>query len=397
MTMMISDASHTPMPQPVDVTVKPHRIAIGVPSCATLTDRRFPLTPEAVAMLVARGYCVKIQADAASVIHYSDSQYLRAGAAIVDRDEALRCDIVLHLAPVSAADVKRMRRGAMLLSLLHAEQQSVDAVRELLNRRIVAVAVDLIQDSKGHTPFYDILAEIDGRAAIALASSLLAHPDHGKGILLGGIAGIVPCEVTIIGSDIAACAAASSALGMGAMVRMFDNDVYRLREASRLLAPGLVTSAIHPRVLENALRTADIVIASQVSPRYHVDSDMVDVMKKGVIVMDLDYDCGAAFPSLPAVDISTLSTSNAALASGGRICYTCPGNAVPRTAAMALSNTFLSLMNDILSCEGVTNVVRMLPGMQRAVYTFLGKPVNRRIAAIVNMRSVDIALLLNCS
>jgi len=113
--------------------------------------------------------------------------------------------------------------------------------------------------------------------------------------------------------------------------------------------------------------------------------------------MDLDYDCGAAFPSLPAVDISTLSTSNAALASGGRICYTCPGNAVPRTAAMALSNTFLSLMNDILSCEGVTNVVRMLPGMQRAVYTFLGKPVNRRISAIVNMRSVDIALLLNCS
>ena len=70
---------------------------------------------------------------------------------------------------------------------------------------------------------------------------------------------------------------------------------------------------------------------------------------------------------------------------------------MPRTAAMALSNTFLSLMNDILSCEGVTNVVRMLPGMQRAVYTFLGKPVNRRISAIVNMRSVDIALLLNCS
>ena len=96
----------------------------------------------------------------------------------------------------------------------------------------------------------------------------------------------MPCEVTIIGSDIAACAAASSALGMGAMVRMFDNDVYRLREASRLLAPGLVTSAIHPRVLENALRTADIVIASQVSPRYHIDSDMVDVMKKGVIVSD---------------------------------------------------------------------------------------------------------------
>ena len=79
--MMISDASHTPMPQPVDVTVKPHRIAIGVPSCATLTDRRFPLTPEAVAMLVARGYCVKIQADAASVIHYSDCLLYTSDAA----------------------------------------------------------------------------------------------------------------------------------------------------------------------------------------------------------------------------------------------------------------------------------------------------------------------------
>ena len=218
---------------------------------------------------------------------------------------------------------------------------------------------------------------------------------HGKGMLLGGVAGIVPCEVTIIGSGIGACAAAASAIGAGATVRMLDNDVYRLREASRL-APGIITSALHTRVLQHSLRSADIVIATEVSPRYVINSDMVAEMKREVVIMDINHDCSPMFPSLPAIDISTI-TDFAGQALPGRVCYVGAGNAVPRTAAMALGNTFLRLMNDIIACDGVVNTVKMLPGIQRAVYTYMGKAVNPCIAKIADVRAMDIALLLNCS
>lgn len=173
---------------------------------------------------------------------------------------------------------------------------------------------------------------------------------------------------------------------------MFDNDIYSLREASSMLGSGIVTSVLHPRVLENAFRTADIVISTRLETPYQVNADQVAVMKKGVIVMDLDYDNSPAFPSLPVVDISLPSSKI-----GGRLCYTCLGNTVPRTAAMALSNTFVKLMQEIMTCEGVTHVLNFVPGLQNAVITFLGKAVNKKVAEIAGVRAIDISILLNCS
>lgn len=388
----------TPQPQSASTCAMRRRISIGLPACITRRECRFPLTPEAAGILTERGYEVRLQSGAADIIHYTDTAYTRHGAIIVDRTTALQSDIVIHPAQMDVADIRHMRRGAMLLTLLHTRQLCADSIRELLARHIIAVAIDLIGDNNGHTPFADILMEIDGRAAIAEASALLAHPGHGKGILLGGVAGIVPCEVTILGSGIGARAAASSALGMGATVRMLDNDVYSLRQAATQLGPGLITSAIHPHVLENALRAADVVIATPMSRHITIGSDLVDIMKRAVIVMDLDFDCVASFPSLPDIDISSvdLSRNNRAM-TGGRVCYTSLGNTVPRTAAMALSNTFLTLLNDITSCEGVNNTVKLLPGLQKAVFTFLGKPVNKEAAAAIGARPIDINLLLNCS
>ena len=143
---------------------------------------------------------------------------------------------------------------AMLLTLLHPSMQDPATIAVLLKRSITAIALDLVEDRRGMTPFADILSEIDGRAAVALASSMLADPTAGKGILLGGVTGIVACETTIIGSGIAACAAARSAAGLGATVRMFDNDVYSLRRAIRELGQQVIGSALHPHVLHNALR-----------------------------------------------------------------------------------------------------------------------------------------------
>lgn len=381
-----------PEAQPVMLEIPHKRFSIGLPVSQSGSERRFPLTPEAVSQLVNNDFSIYLQAGAAQSIHYTDAQYERAGARIVTRKEALGCDIVIHLSPLTTTDIRMMRRGAMLLTLLHPKKRSAASIKELLSHNILSVAIDEITDNYGHTSFADILAEVDGRASIAAGASLLANVAHGKGILLGGVTGIVPCEVTVIGSGIAARAAAMSALGMGAVVRMFDNDVYSLREASTSVGPGVITSALHTRVLENAFRTADIVISTRLDTPFHVNADQVALMKKGVIVMDLDHDNSPAFPSLPVVDISLPSSKI-----GGRICYTCLGNTVPRTAAMALSNTFVRLMQQIMVCEGVTNVLNFVPGLQNAVITFLGKAVNKKIADIAGLRAIDISILLNCS
>ncbi|MCM1504868.1 MAG: hypothetical protein NC127_06710 [Muribaculum sp.] len=393
--MISTDSSCITMPQPTATATKQRRLSLGLPASSSNDDLRFPLTPEGADILVQKGFEVRIETGAASAIHYSDARFMQYGANVVTRQEALEADIVIHLAPLSVSDIKMMRRGAMLLSILHTEKLTASNIRALLDRRIIAVAIDHIRDDKGNTPFYDILMEVDGRASIALASSMLASPDFGKGILLGGVAGVNPCEVTILGSGIAARAAASSALGSGAIVNMFDNDVYRIRESARLLGPGVVVSSMHPRVLEKALRGADVVVATPQNDHCTIGPELLGVMKSGAIVMDLNHDESPAFPSLPAVDIATLTHTH--VASPGRHCYINLGNAVPRTAAMALTNTFLSLMHEIISCEGVADTVKLLPGIQSAVYTFLGKPVNRQVADIVKMRSMDINLLLNCS
>lgn len=387
----------TPLEQPAATATARRRLTIGLPRCNDAAERRFPLTPEGAEMLVDQGFDIIMEREAAATIHYSDDKYTAAGVRVSGRSEALGCDIVMHLAPLSPRDINSMRRGSMLLTLSSLCRLQRDSIEALLARHVITVAIDLIRDEEGNRPFADILSEIDGRAAMARASSLLADSVHGKGILLGGVAGIVPCEVTVIGSGIAACAAARSASGAGALVRMFDNDIYRLRRAERELDCRVVTSALHPRVLENALRTADVVIYTGVSPVPVIDGHTAEIMKRGVIIFDLTDDCGKAFPSIPTIDLALASPLDISLTGPSRACYINAGSAVARTAAMALSNTFSTMLRAIVDTDGVSSALQLLPGLQCAALTFLGKPVNAEVAAAIGRRCVDIGLYLSLS
>lgn len=389
--------SPTPLEELLAVATSARSVSIGLPASESPAERRFALTPEAAGSLVARGFRVRMQAGAADCIHYADTAYTRHGVEIVERREAMACDIVLHLPALSAADARMLRRGTMVMTLFHPSRQSADALRVLLDKHVIALALDLMTDDRGHRPFADILHEIDGRAAMAMASSLLADSVHGKGILLGGIAGVVPCEVTVIGSDIAARAAARSAIGLGAMVRMFDNDAYSLREAVQELGPGVMASALHQRVLDSALRTADVVVVTSTDRPVTIDADSVASMKRGVVCFDISRGEQPALPSLPQVDLAMASPADTDPANPLRLCYINAGNAVARTAAMALSNTLLTMLADIVTCDGAANALRLKPGLRAAAYTFLGKPVNERIARIVGMRTVDINIFLQLS
>lgn len=389
----------TPQEQPLEVLTAKRRVTIGLPAASSVNERRFPITPEGAAMLCERGFELRMEEGAASVIHFSDDAYRRGGVKIVNRREALGCDIVIHLPAITVADASNLKPGAVLLSLLHAEHQRAAAVRILLQRHIISIALDLVEDSAGNRPFADILSEVDGRAAMAIASSLLADPVCGKGILLGGVAGIVPCEVTIVGSGIAARAAARSAIGLGATVRLFDNDVYGLRDALHEIGEqSVIGSAIHPRVFAGALRSADVVIATPTRYPVEISIATIDEMKRGVIAFDLAHSgTGNVFPSLRCIDLAMASAADCSPARQVRTCYVHAGSAVPRTAAMALSTTLMTFFDDITVCDGLPNALKFNKGLSRAAYTFMGKAVNAEIAALMGQRTIDITLFLQFS
>ena len=389
--------SPIPLEEVLKATNVSRQAVIGLPASRGMLDHRFPLTPEGAGMLVARGFRVKMERGAAEHIHYSDDAYARCGVEITERAETLAADIIVYLPALDIADARMIKRGSLLLTFMHATEDDADVLRTLLKRHVIALALELLTDDAGRYPFADILREIDGRAAIAIASSLLADAIHGKGILLGGVAGVVPCEVMIIGADMAAIAAAQTAIGMGAIVKIFDNNVYRLRDAQRMLGPGATGSSLHPRVFESALRSADIVIATDAAGQAGiVDASLTGVMKRGVICFDLPGNPGSAFPSLQVIDLDLASPSDTS-SGPTRLCYVNAGNAVPRTVAMALGNTFVTMLDDILVCDGVANALKINAGLRAAAFTFLGKCVNRRVARLLGIRAVDINLFLQFS
>lgn len=415
---MTADTDYGCVPQeaPVETATVRRRASIGLPKCVNNAEKRFPLTPEAVAALTRHGFSVLIEDGAASSIHYTDSAYIKAGARRVSRHEALQADIVIHLAPLPVADIRQLRRGALLLSLANFSRGNArEVIAELMHRRVINIAIDLIRDDAGNRPFGDILSELNGRSALTLAAAMLADPVNGKGILLGGIAGVIPCEVTIIGSCLAACAAARSALGLGAVVRLFDDDVYRLRTAIRQLGGGVIGSSVHPHALENALRSADIVVITGKGGPLPLEGNINTILKRKVLIFDLSCNPGTAFAGLRIVDLgefghdsgsrtTTFSLMNDACDTIGaagctrqRACFVNSGSAVPRTTAMALSDTFITLLNHISDCEGSGAMLPLTPGLQEATLTFMGKAVNEEVARLAGVRHTDIGILLSLS
>ena len=360
--------------------------SLGLPSGLAGGERRFPLTPEGAALLTDRGVDVRIEQGAGSSIHYADSAYERSGVHVGPRADCLRADAVISLAPLSLSETASLRRGTLLLTLSHSVTSSKAWAEALLRAGVNVVALDLVEADGGHKIFADILHEIDGCASMAIASALLTDPVHGKGILLGGVTGIVPCEVTVLGSGMGAIAAAHNALGLGATVRMFDNDLYSLRQASRVLNQRVIASALHPHVLEGALRSADVVVATPMTPPFQVDSAMVELMKRRALVFDLNPVPGHVFPSLPVFDLGEIEQRSLA-ATTARACYFNVGCQVPRTAAMALSNALISNLDLLLSAnEGQ---------LRGAILLWWGKAVSPRLAEMLGVRPLDFNLLSN--
>jgi alanine dehydrogenase len=372
------------------------KLTIGIPHERQQVEQRVSLTPEAVEVLVDNGHEVLLESKAGEGARYSDNEYSECGAFIIDsRKQVLNADIILKVSPLDIKDLDLLKGNQVILSSVHIGHQTEEYIRGLMDKKITAVALEQIRDDHGYYPVVQSMSAISGISAINIAAELLSNQNGGKGVLLGGIAGITPAEVVIIGADTIAEFAARAALGLGASVKVFDNSPQRLEELQRHLGQHLYTSIFHPKVLRRTLKSADVVIGAlnlwDTGPRYFVTEDMVKEMKKGSIIIDLSIDMGGC---IETSEYRTLS--DATYTKFNVIHFTVPNlpSRVARTASIAMSNILSPILVTVGGSGGFKPFLKANLGVRNSVYIYNGILTNEYLGNQFGIPSKNIDLLM---
>lgn len=375
---------------------KQARLSIGIPKENADVETRLALTPEGVAIVVEEGHSVYVQRGAGEPMSYSDFQYSEAGAFMVDEaSEVFGADIVLKIAPPSIEELQLMHDNSTILSMLQLSNLSADCIKLMMKKKMNAIAYELIKDEQKAFPVVSSISEIEGNTAIAVAAELMSNERGGKGILLGGVAGITPTEVLILGAGIAGSVAARTALALGAQIKVFDHDINKLRKIQHYLGQQVFTSVIHPTVLFKALASADAVIGNlryiHGSERFMVSEELVKTMKPGAIIIDMSVDQGGCFETSEC-----RSLKDPVFEKHGIIHYCVPNISarVARTSSIALSNIFAPILLKLGHSGSVNSAISESSGFRNGAYIYSGVLVNRLIGNYYGIPSNDIGLLL---
>ena len=373
-------------------------LTIGVPIENTRFEKRLALTPEAVAILVDEGHKVIVEAGAGSSINYSDNYYSESGAYIVDSPaEVFEASLILKISPPTLQEVRMMRPRATVFSFLQQPMLSATVLEAMSAKRINALAYDLVYEQDGTSPFATAMSEIEGASAVTLAAELMSNANGGKGILMGGVPGVSPTEVVIVGAEVAGTIAARSALGLGAMVKVFDNDISKLRLMEHNLGRTLFTSTLQPNVMRNSFRSADVLIGAMEyinkPHRDRISADLIRELKHGAIVIDLRLAQGGCFETTMEACIPgapTMFEKHGVL----HICEMSISSRVARTSSIAMSNIFASLFLKMASGGGLVGLAQSDRGFSSGFYMFSGKMVNAYVAYLFNFSVNAIGLFL---
>ena len=372
------------------------RISVGIPKENIDVETRLALTPEGVGIITEEGHSVYIQRGAGEGMSYSDLQFSEAGAFLVDSNsEVYGADIVMKIAPPTIAELNSMQDRSTIMSMLQLSNLSADCIRLMMKKKLNAIAYELIKDEQKAFPVVSSISEIEGSTAINVAAELMSNERGGKGLLLGGIAGITPTEVIILGAGITGTVAARTALALGAQVKIFDHDINKLRKIRHYLGQQVFTSVIQPSVLIKALASADAVIGNlryiNGSERFMVSEGLVKTMKPGSIIIDMSVDQGGCFETSECRTIK-----NPIFEKHGVIHYCVPNISarVARTSSMALSNIFAPILLKIANSGSVNSAISESSGFRHGAYIYSGMLVNRLIGDYYGITANDIGLLL---
>jgi alanine dehydrogenase len=385
-----------PQEEMLEVSRKKGSLYIGVPKETYFQENRICLVPEAVALLVSNGHQVVIETNAGKAANFDDRDYSEAGAKIAyTAKEVYEADIILKVAPPSEEEIEMLQRKQTLFSALQMTVQSDNYVKQLMNKKVTAIAYDYIKDEDGIFPIIRSMSEIAGNTSILIAAEYLSNINNGNGSMFGGITGTSPTEVVILGAGTVGEFATRAALGLGAMVKIFDNSVYRLRRLQSDLATRVFTSVLQPKVLAKALKTADVVIGAIRAPKGRtpcvVTEDMVSEMKYGSVVIDISIDQGGCFETSRVTN-----HTNPVYRTHGVIHYCVPNipSRVSRTASYALSNVLTPILVNVGDEGGVENLLRSNSGVRHGVYIYNGILTNQFLGETFKLPYKDIDLLM---
>jgi len=385
-----------PQEELAEVKKKKSSLFIGVPKETSLQEKRVPLVPNDVEVLVNNGHEVHIESKAGEQANFSDNQYSEAGAQIVySREEVYKADIILKVEPLSYEEIELMKKGQTLISALQLPVQPKNFLQKLIDKKITAIAYDFVQDNEGRLPIIRAMSEIAGNTSILIAAEYLSNANKGQGMMLGGISGVKPTEVVIIGAGAVAEFAARAALGLGANVKVFSNNTSKLRRLQDGVGSRIYTSTFQPKVLEKAMETADVAIGAIRSDTGRspviVTEEMVQKMQEGSVIVDVSIDQGGCFETSKVT-----SHAEPTYIQYGVTHYCVPNIAsrVARTASYVLSNIFAPVILEVGEGGGLDHCIKEMLSIRSGIYLYKGMLTNKYLAENFKLPYRDLDLYL---
>lgn len=384
-----------PREEMLEILRRGKKLTIGIPSDYSKAEYRIPLTPEAVELLASYGHEIYIETNAGRASSYTDETYREAGAVVVERkEEIFQCDLILRISSFDKDEIDTLRGSQALFSYMQFHAHCSESIRKLMSKKVTTVAYEYMENENNSVPVVHLMSQISGVTAVNIASEYLSNSRNGKGVLLGGVTGISPTELVILGATTAAEFAARAALGLGAIVKVFDDDLSALRNLEEKLGQRIFTSVLYPNVLRKALKSADVVLGAMPTNsalKFRVSEEMVKKLKKGSVIIDLNVSQGGCFETSRCTDLN-----NPAYVEHGVIHYCVPNISalVARTASIALSNILTPIIISIGETGGVQNYIKASKGFRKGIYIYNGILTNHELGAKLSIPSKDIDLLM---
>lgn len=390
------ESSLYPQEKLMPVRRSKHSFFIGLPNEISLQEKRITLTPDSVALLVNNGHEVWVETKAGEGSKFSDKEYSEAGAKIVySSEEVYKAHVILKIEPPTFEEIDLMKQRQTVISAVQMGSQSPDYFKALNKRQVTALAFEFIEDKVGGFPIIRAMSEIAGNTVMSIAAEYLSSSNGGKGVIVGGITGVPPTKVVIIGAGTVAEYAARAATGLGAEVQVFDNHIYKLRRIKHTLGQQIYTSTIDTVTLTESLKHADIVIgalrAEKGRNRYVITEEMVADMKPDSVIIDLSIDQGGC------VETSELTNLKQPIFRKYDVIHYCVPNIASRvahTATTALSNIFTPTILRAAEEGGIEEMIFAHKWFMNGVYTYKGSLTNEPIARKFGMKHKDLGLLM---
>lgn len=379
----------------MELSRKGNKLYIGIPKEHQFQENRISLTPQSVSILVDNGHRVVIETKAGDGSHLFDTDYSEAGAEIADSaGEVFKADILLKSSPPSLDEIKMMHHGQTIISPLHLPTLNADVIHQLMTKKITALAFEYIKDSSDTFPIVRSMSEIAGNTSVLVAAEYLSNLTHGKGILLGGITGIPPATVVILGAGTVGEYAARTAIGLGAEVKIFDNSIYKLKRLQNNIGMRVYSSILIVDILAKALQHADVAIGAIHSKSGRtpvmVTEDMVQNMKAGSVIIDVSIDQGGCF------ETSEVTSHDKPFFKKFDVIHYCVPNIpsrVPRTASISISNVLTPSLLEAGKLGSFERLLQVNANTRHGVYIYKGSLTNLHLSQRFKIKFTDLDLL----